>query len=478
MTAQELTELLRHRPLIASVQAPGQTPLDDPGTLLRLAQASISQGVCVLRLEGTANIRHVKTITGLPVIGLIKREYPGSKVYITPTKDEVEELLTTGCDVIALDVTLRDRPNNTDLIDLVNFIHQSGKLVMADCDSVAAASTAERIGADFVGTTLAGYTERTANFASGPALDLIREMAASLSVPIIAEGRFSAPWQARAALSAGATAVCVGGALNDPIKQTAAFMQAVVRVEAPVLGVDIGGTWLRAGLFTAGWKLMQSDKVALPSSREDRLNWIRSKAEGWGAKRIGISSGGTIDPHTGIVVESKDIIPDHVGTNFYVALHHWPVVALNDGLATAWGHACLPDYSGKRVATIALGTGVGFGAADSGRILMGPQGEYPRVNDIMLVGGNSIEEVLGGAVLTLSPTDEQKKIASSIAGMTLDMVNAILMPDDVVWCGGVGLSNWLQVPGTRSPFGPDAGLYGAAALALFPPANLPVSSRV
>ncbi len=468
MNVVQFRDLLRTAPLIASVQASPESPVDDPSTLLKLAQASLNNGVRILRLEGVENIRRIKTITGAVVIGLIKKEYPGSKVYITPTVAEVDALLETGCEVIALDATLRDRPERAFLGDLIDRIHAAGRLVLADCDTLASASAALRLGADMVSTTLAGYTEATANVGSGPAMEILRQICAEVQAPVLAEGRFTVPREVRSAMCIGADGIVIGGALNDPVKQTNAFVRASRQVTQPVMAVDIGGTWLRAALFSPDWQLQKIEKVALPATRDDRFDWIRTRAEEWNIEHVGISSGGTIDPRTGVVTESKDIIPNHEGSNFSVALHRLKWSILNDGLATAWGHACLPQFAGRRVATIALGTGVGFGFVDRGQILMGPHGEYPRLNDVVLPGGQTIEEVLGGATLTIHPSEAQKEIAREVARVAVSFVQNAMMPDTVVLCGGVGLSDWLGLDVPTSPFGEHAGLYGAAALALFP----------
>ena len=187
-------------------------------------------------------------------------------------------------------------------------------------------------------------------------------------------------------------------------------------------------------------------------------------------ERVGIGSGGTIDPRTGIVSEAKAIIPDHVGHRL-TELDVPHAVALNDGLATAWGHACLPDHAGKRVATLALGTGVGCGFVARGHIEMGRRGEYPRINDLRLAEGHTLEDYLGGAALTAGTT--QPEWAVGAAKIALEAVETLYYPDVVILAGGVGLSSLMKpLLSDRivaSPFGADAGLYGAAALALFPP---------
>ena len=57
-------------------------------------------------------------------------------------------------------------------------------------------------------------------------------------------------------------------------------------------------------------------------------------------------------------------------------------------------------------------------------------------------------------------------------------MHSVYMPSTIFLSGGVGLSDWMldamkDEPGVvPSPFEHDAGLYGAAALALFPPRNI------
>ena len=85
VTVETLLNRLTQCPLIASVQASEKSPVDNPDTLARLARASVQQGVRVIRLEGIKNVMRIKPEAKVPVIGLLKRRYPGSDVYITPT---------------------------------------------------------------------------------------------------------------------------------------------------------------------------------------------------------------------------------------------------------------------------------------------------------------------------------------------------------------------------------------------------------
>lgn len=471
-TLDSFLKQLRAAPLVASVQASENSPVDDPETLLRLANASRVEGARVLRLQGTANIAHILSSSPAMAIGLIKRTYPDSEVYITPTEKEVRELLKLRCDVIALDATKRLRPQGASLSNLIEIIHEATGIAMADCDSVESAKYAIECGADIIGTTLAGYTkERAAT--PGPDLELLRELV-HLGPPIIAEGRYSQRWQVEAALRIGATAVVVGGALNDPIKQT----KALTPNRAPtgnIGAIDIGGTWLRFGLFSPDWSLLESDRVPNPPEREDRLAWIREMAAKHRVEALGISSGGIIDPVNGICWAAKEyLMPDQIGIEFSERTLGLPTFAHGDGHATAWGHACLPQFAGRRVATLALGTGVGCGFVQEGQIWSGRRGEYPRINDLPTSSGATYEDVLGGINLTREPSEDQMQVAIQALEDALSAVRNLYFPDDVVIAGSVGLSEWMRPHLERlethaSPFGTDAGLYGAAALALFPP---------
>lgn len=467
MTASEFRAILATAPLIASVQTAPGSPVDHPETITQLAQASLSVGAKILRLQGVANIRAVRASTDAVIIGLIKRDYDDSKVYITPTEREVRELLEAGCDVIALDATLRYRPGDGRLKQLIAQAHAGGALVMADCDTLASAMTADLQGADLISTTLAGYTEETSNMGAGPAINLVREIAERTTKPVLAEGRYAETWHAWAARRAGASGVVIGGALNDPLKQTTAFLAAAANPTEDVLAVDIGGTWIRAAKFTSSWEMLTLEREPLPATRQARQDWIRAQADKSGVRRIAISTGGTIDPASLRVIESKPLIPDHLGTDFRQGLDGYQVAALNDGLATAWGHSCHAQFAGKRVATLALGTGVGCGFVAGGRIWMGPRGEYIRLNDLP-AGASSFEDLLGGAALSPTPNAEQMEAANEAVRQATGVIRAILLPDEIVLAGGVGHAPWLKSDLPRSPFGEHAGLYGAAALALFP----------
>ncbi|MDI9636902.1 putative N-acetylmannosamine-6-phosphate 2-epimerase [Kamptonema cortianum] len=473
MKVSELLSLLRQCPIIASVQADEGSPLDDPLILAKLALASQSQGCTVLRMQGVDNIRAGKHATGMPVIGLIKRRYPSSDVYITPTKADVQELIDTECEIIAMDATPRNRPNGEQLSDLVELCHAKGRLVLGDCDSIDSVHHAVKAGCDLVSTTLSGYTPNSPP-SKEPDLRLIT--AAAKLAPTLAEGRYSEQWQVRAAISGGATGVVIGGAINDPIKNTRKFVEACPNTQEDVAAFDLGGTWLRFARVTPDFEFHDFERIPLPQNHEERLQWMQQRVDKHALNKAGISAGGVICANQ--ISDAKGFISDYIGNSLDLGVRTF---ALNDGLATAWAHAQHPEFIGSRVGTLALGSGVGAGVADQRRVFVQRNGNYPRINDLYLPDGRTVEETLGGLQLDKDPMGVAP-IQIAIAYETALRAIMVAAPDLVVLCGGVGLSEkyrdifvtvaeTLKVDIAFSPFGEKAGLAGAAALSIYPPDN-------
>ena len=144
--------------LIVSCQALPEEPLHSSFIMGRMALAAKQGGASGIRAQSKEDIIEIMNVVDIPVIGIVKRNYEGCDVYITPTKKEVDELLETKCQMIALDATFRKRPNDEKIEDLVKYIHDNNRLAMADCSTYEECMEAERIGFDCVSTTLCGYT--------------------------------------------------------------------------------------------------------------------------------------------------------------------------------------------------------------------------------------------------------------------------------------------------------------------------------
>lgn len=193
--------------------------------ILAMAKAAELGGAKGLRIDGPPNLRAVKEVTRLPVIGIYKRRYPGYDVYITPTYREAEAVAKAGAEIIALDFTERPRPRGEKAEEIVKRLkNEYGVLVMADISTFKEGLRAYEAGVDLVATTLSGYTSYTRP-KEGPDLELVRELASAIDVPVVAEGRIRCPEDALNALKAGAYAVVVGTAITRPHKIVESFVK-------------------------------------------------------------------------------------------------------------------------------------------------------------------------------------------------------------------------------------------------------------
>lgn len=216
------------RGLIVSCQALEHEPLHGGDAMAKMAKAAFQSGAIGIRTNGVADIRAIKEAVDLPVIGLIKRDIPGSDVFITPTLDEVVAIIGAGADIVALDVTARE-DRLMKAAELIDFAHKAGVAVMADVSTYEEGIAAEKLGADFIGTTLSGYTPYSTQI-EGPDLALVGSLSADVQVPVVAEGRIWNPEEAALALQAGAAYVVVGSAITRPQLITARYVEAVQKV--------------------------------------------------------------------------------------------------------------------------------------------------------------------------------------------------------------------------------------------------------
>jgi N-acylglucosamine-6-phosphate 2-epimerase len=101
-----------------------------------------------------------------------------------------------------------------------------GAAVMADISTLEEGLAAESLGVDFIGTTLAGYTPYSTQ-QEGPDFELLEQLFAKVSVPVVAEGRIWTPEEAAKALACGATYVVVGSAITRPQLITERYVKAL-----------------------------------------------------------------------------------------------------------------------------------------------------------------------------------------------------------------------------------------------------------
>ena len=219
--------------LIVSAQAPEGSPLRDPAVIAAMAEASLANGAIGVRLESPEHIGAVRRrCPEALIIGLWKRSFADSPVYITPGWTEIQAVWAAGADVVAIDATDRPRPDGQRLEELVaRAAAELGAPLMADIDSLANGLRAADLGFAWVGTTLFGYTEATAELRP-PAWDLLGPLRSQLpgAIALICEGGIASAQQASTALAAGADAVVVGTAITGVDLQVAAYARAMAEV--------------------------------------------------------------------------------------------------------------------------------------------------------------------------------------------------------------------------------------------------------
>jgi N-acylglucosamine-6-phosphate 2-epimerase len=201
--------------VIISCQAPEGSPLRDPHVMVRMAEAAQKAGAVAIRAEGVADIEAIAANVTLPIIGIRKKHYQDSDVYITATRSDVDLVADAGAQLVALDATSRERPNGESLAEVIAHARTRSLIVMADLSRFGDAEHALAAGADILGTTLVGASADDVR-PNGPNISVVERLAhAYPGIPLIAEGRYASPADVTGALDAGATAVVAGRAVTD-----------------------------------------------------------------------------------------------------------------------------------------------------------------------------------------------------------------------------------------------------------------------
>lgn len=212
--------------LIVSCQALPHEPLHSSFIMGRMALAAKEGGAWGIRANTREDIREIRTLVDLPVIGIVKRDYEDSSVYITPTMAEVKELMEIKPEIIAMDATENIRPGGRTLEDFYTEVRERfpDQLLMADCSTVDEAVHADRLGFDFIGTTLVGYTRQSCGLKiEEEDFRILREILAATDHPVIAEGNVDTPAKVKRVIELGAFSVVVGSAITRPQLITKSF---------------------------------------------------------------------------------------------------------------------------------------------------------------------------------------------------------------------------------------------------------------
>jgi predicted NBD/HSP70 family sugar kinase/putative N-acetylmannosamine-6-phosphate epimerase len=351
------------------------------GLMDRFARAAFAGGAKGIRANGPDDIRAIRSAVELPIIGIQKSIHSDGKILITPSFESAQALALAGATAIALDCTRRGQESGA--FDRLRRIKTELKLpVMADIATVEEAIAAFEAGADFVLSTMRGYTADTSHVTHFDPR-FIEQLVRAVGVPVIAEGRVDTPDFARQAMEAGAFAVVVGSTITRPHLVTRLFADAVKRKQQFILGIDLGGTNTKYGLVTTSGEMIWHDTAATPaqSGRKGLLDHLERIAHAGVARAaeakqpvtsIGIATAGWVDPGTGRVVYATENLPGWTGTRIaetISAATSLPVFVENDANALAIGEkrfGAARDFD--NFVCITLGTGVGGGCYVGGRL--------------------------------------------------------------------------------------------------------------
>jgi len=216
--------------LIVSCQALNDEPLHSSFIMSKMALAAKVGGAKGIRANGVQDIHEIKKEVNLPIIGIIKKDYEGTDIYITPTMSEVDSLIEEGVDIIAMDATSQLRLNNRTIDDFFREVKSKypHQLFMADCSTVEEAIHAEELGFDFIGTTLVGYTPQSkTDKIEANDFEIIRKIIASVKHPVIGEGNIDTPLKVKRALELGCYSVVVGSIITRPQVITKRFVDQI-----------------------------------------------------------------------------------------------------------------------------------------------------------------------------------------------------------------------------------------------------------
>lgn len=217
--------------LIVSCQALKNEPLHSSRIMAQMAVAAEMGGAVAIRANSSKDIRKINKKVNIPIIGLVKKIYPDSDVYITPTMKEVKAIVNAGADIIAIDATNRLRPNKVTLDDFYFKIRTRYPHVylMADVSTLEEGKKADELGFDIISTTLSGYTGYTQD-TDLPNIHLVEQLSKEIKNAVItAEGGIWSLEDLRECMK-HSYSVVVGSAITRPQLVTKRYVDEINKI--------------------------------------------------------------------------------------------------------------------------------------------------------------------------------------------------------------------------------------------------------
>lgn len=376
---------LRGRMLV-SCQAWEDDPFHGPEHAARFAAAAVEGGAAGIRANGPEDVRAILAAVRVPLIAIQKRAADDERILITPTFEDAAALVRAGADCVALDCTARGQRYGA-LERLRRIRRELGVPVAADVATAREGSAAAEAGADFILSTMRGYTEDTAHVQAFDA-GFIAELVLAVDVPVIAEGRIWTREEARAALAAGAFAIVIGSAITRPREIAGYFARAIesfaggeVRWAA---GLDAGGTKIKAALVAEDGRVAEERSfdtrasegraVVLAQVRQAASHVLEAASRrGIPIAGLGVATAGWVSS-TGEILYGTGNLPEWTGTPMAEALRDFglPLVFENDAHAVAVAEHRFGAARGcSDFMAVTLGTGVGGAVFSGGALVRG-----------------------------------------------------------------------------------------------------------
>lgn len=236
MKKQEVLDKLRGK-LTVSCQAYEDNPLYGTENMETLAKCVLKGGAQGLRACWPEAIREIRKLTEVPLIGINKVLDKDNfdmyhSVFITPTYDSAKSVIEAGCDVVAMDGTLRERPGGEKLEDIVKRLKEEFPdiLLMADLATLEEGIACAEMGFDIISSTLSGYTFDTRDKSElEPDYQLIKDLKEHTGCFINGEGRIWNLEQLNRVWECGADMVTIGSAITNPMKTTRYLLENMKR---------------------------------------------------------------------------------------------------------------------------------------------------------------------------------------------------------------------------------------------------------
>ncbi len=243
-----------------------------------------------------------------------------------------------------------------------------------------------------------------------------------------------------------------------------------------IIGIDIGGTKIMAGLFESGDFQNPAKKYCIPTEahkgREKVLKKIVlaiEKLRDKNTKSVGIAWAGFVDSKNGVTHESLNLpgFANFPITEFLAKKINLPIFIENDArlFALAEQKTCNPKDS--VFLGIIFGTGVGSGAILNGKVFSGAQNfagdvgyqifysekEKQNISAENLFAGPGLEKFLGQNLVEIVNKMEndsafkekiREKMIPRIDQISIWIYNLILTlnPEKIVFGGSVGINFW------------------------------------